>query len=417
MNPHPHPYSRARRRFSALAATVLLAGAGAVVTTSPAAQAAPVTVTDAELRWELNKESTSGAFAPGTWNLFSAGRLGNPGQGGQTLSSTDQGATWSNGAAAGWKNAEGNVTIEDLAADGRHVPTTWQGTRTNAAGAAVNTAGTTSDNVVSIGNGTGTLDAATDSGTITWDGDFTVVYYSGMSYFHVSDPRLTVTNGVGTVTATLGGYASSMSDTSVWQPLPETTVTLADLAGVDVTGTGVSVTPTYLGVVVTPPSGSSAQVTNGSSAGSFPQSFVDFQGKVGTASYWYSSGGAADVRKPATPIHVLTGGASAPTEPTPTTKAKGRAKIGWTTRPSARRAGTLKVTTSRLATGRAKVVLRKASANKPGKKVRASKARITRGSATVRLPKLGRGTYRVVVTVPGNDAVTRASSKKTFRVR
>jgi hypothetical protein len=401
-----------RRWLGAFAATTLVVSGAAVLATSPA-EAAPLTISDAELRWELNKESTAGAFAPGTWNLFSAGRLGNPGQGGQTLSSADQGATWGNGAAAGWRSTDGNVTIDDLQADGSWAPTTWQGTRTNATGATVNTSGTTSDNVVSIAHGTGTLDPATDSGTIAWDGDFTVVYYSGMSYFHVSDPRLTLTNGTGTVTATLGGYASSMDDTSVWNALPETTVTLADVTDVDVTDAGLTVTPRYLGVKVTPPAGSSDQVTSGSSAGSFPQSFVDFQGKVGTASYWYSSGGAADVRKPTTPLHVLAGGATTPPVDPGATKAKGKARIGWTKEPTTREAGVVKVTTSRLATGRVRAVL----TTTKGKKVKALAARIRKGKATVRLPRLAAGTYRLKVTVPGNDAVRKSTAKKSFRVR
>jgi hypothetical protein len=406
-----------RRCLGAIAATTLTASTAAVVATAPLAgpaAAAPVTITDAELRWDLNKESTSGAFAPGSWNLFSAGRLGNPGQGGQTLSSADQGATWSNGAAAGWRNTDGNVTIDDLQADGSHAATTWQGTRTNAAGATVNTTGTTSDNVVTIDHGTGTLDPATDSGSIAWDGDFTVVYYSGMSYFHVSDPRMELVGGVGTVTATLSGYASSMDDMTVWNPIPETSVTLATLKGVDVTDTGLSITPQYLGVKVTPPAGSSAQVNDGATAGSFPQSFVDFQGKVGTASYWYSSGGSADSRKPTTPLHVLVGGATVP-PPTPGTtgKATGKARIGWATRPTVRKAGVVEVAVHRAAIGKVRVVLAKAS----GKKVKALSARVRKGSAKVRLPRLPRGAYVLKVTAPGNDAVTKAKARKSFRVR
>ena len=82
-------------------------------------------------------------------------------------------------------------------------------------------------------------------------------------------------------------------------------MTLGDVTGVDLTPTGLTVTPTYLGVTVTPPAGSPSQATgNPATAGSFPQSFVDFQGLVGTASYWYSSGGGADIRKPTTPLTV-----------------------------------------------------------------------------------------------------------------
>ncbi|MGF9755470.1 Ig-like domain-containing protein [Microvirga sp. 0TCS3.31] len=300
-----HAHSGARRSVGTVATLALIAGTTAVLASPAPAQAAATTVTNAELRWELNKESISGAYAPGTWNLFSAGRLGNPGAGSQTLTSTDQGATWSNGAAAGWRNTEGNVTVLDKQADGSYAPTTWLGTRQNAAGQSSNTSGTTSENLLSLRNGTGSVDPVTDTGTVQWEGDFTVVYYSGMSFFHVSDPELSVANGSGKLTATLSGYGSDMDDPSQWVELPATEVTLGDVTGVDLTATGLTVTPTYLGVTVTPPAGNPPQATgNPATAGSFPQSFVDFQGRVGTASYWYSSGGGADTRKPTTPLTV-----------------------------------------------------------------------------------------------------------------
>jgi hypothetical protein len=300
-----HAHSGVRRSVSSIATLALAAGTLAVLAGPTPAQAATTTITGAELRWELNKESVSGAYAPGTWNLFSAGKLDDPGAGSQTLTSGDEGATWTNGAAAGWTSTEGNVTVLDKQADGSYAPTTWTGARQNAAGQNANTAGITSENVLSLRNGSGSVDPVTDTGTLTWDGDFTVVYYSGMSFFHVSDPELTVTDGTGTLTATLSGYGSDMADPTVWSPLPATEVTLADVTGVDLTPTGLTVTPTYLGVTVTPPAGNPPQVTsNAATAGSFPQSFIDFQGRVGTASYWYSSGGGADSRKVPTPVTV-----------------------------------------------------------------------------------------------------------------
>ncbi|NYE37379.1 hypothetical protein F4692_002512 [Nocardioides cavernae] len=299
-----HAHSGVRRSVGSIATLALLAGGAAVVAAAPA-QAATTAITGAELRWEINKESVSGAYAPGTWNLFSAGRLGNPGAGGQTLVSGSEGATWSNGATAGWRNTEGNVTVLDKQADGTYAPTTWLGARQNAAGQSSNTSGTTSENLLSLRNGTGTVDPVTDTGTLSWDGDFTVVYYSGMSFFYVSDPTLTVTNGTARLTATLSGYGSDQADPTAWTALPATEVTLGDVSGVDLTATGLTATPAYLGVTVTPPADNVPQVTsNPATAGSFPQSFVDFQGGVGTASYWYSSGGGADARKVTTPLHV-----------------------------------------------------------------------------------------------------------------
>lgn len=300
-----HAHSGVRRSVSSIATLALMAGGAAVLASPAPAQAATTTITNAELRWELNKESVSGAYAPGTWNLFSAGKLGDPGAGGATLTSADEGATWSTGATAGWKNAEGNVTVLDRASDGSYAPTTWLGARQNASGQNSTPGSINSENLLSLTNGTGTVDPVTDTGTLAWDGDFTVVYYSGMSFFYVSDPELTVTNGTGKVTATLSGYGSDMTDSTQWNALPATEVTLADVTGVDLTATGLSVTPAYLGVNVSPPAGNSAQVTsNPATAGAFPQSFVDFQGDVGTASYWYSSGGGADGRKLTTPLDV-----------------------------------------------------------------------------------------------------------------
>ncbi|WP_210650373.1 Ig-like domain-containing protein [Nocardioides sp. SYSU D00065] len=300
-----HAHSGARCSAGSVAALALVAGATAVLAGPAPAQAATTTIVDAELRWEINKESLSGAFAPGTWNLLSAGRLGNPGAGGQTLRSTDAGATWANGAPAGWTNTAGNVTVLDKQGDGSYAPTTWLGTRTNAAGQLTSGASHTvnSENLLSLTEGTGTVDPVTDTGTLAWDGDFTVVYYSGMSFFYVSDPRLTLTNGTGKLTATLSGYGSDQADQSTWTPLPDTEVTLADVSGVDLTDSGLTATPAYREVVYDGAT-STPQVRTGMSWGSFPSSFVDFQQGVGTASYWYSSGGSADPRKVASPFSV-----------------------------------------------------------------------------------------------------------------
>ncbi|MDX3855919.1 hypothetical protein PV679_35830, partial [Streptomyces sp. AK02-01A] len=65
-------------------------------------------------------------------------------------------------------------------------------------------------------------------------------------------------------------------------------------------------TPDYLDVPVGVPAGSAGQPVkssaNGSYWGAFPQSFVDFQQLTGQASYWFTSGGARDAAKPATPL-------------------------------------------------------------------------------------------------------------------
>ena len=301
------PGRRSLRRFASGVTSVGLAVAGLAtvgLASAAPAQADEAAITNAELRWSISTESLSAAYAPGAWNLFSAGKLANPGEGSQMLNQADSGATWLNGTTAGWKNTAGNVVIEDKAADGSYAPTTFLGTRQNSAGQTTNTSSINSENVLSLRNGTGTVDAAANTGTIAWDGDFTVVYYSGMSFFYVSDPELTVdADGTGELTATLSGYGSDMEDMEQWNALPETEVTLADLQGVELTDAGLTVTPDYLGVEYDAGTGA-PQSRTGAHWGSFPKSFVDFQVAVGTPSYWYSSGGGADVRKPATPLTV-----------------------------------------------------------------------------------------------------------------
>jgi hypothetical protein len=305
-----------RRTPPALLATGLattLIGAAAIttaITTAPA-QAASVDVQGLQFRWGLNDESNNAAYAPGTFNFFSAGVIGNPGTGGQTLTSCDRGATWANGATAGWSASAGNVVIEKEQPDGGYAVATWAGLKTAPDGSAVTINSTTfTDHQVVINNGHGTLDPDAEDADITWDGDFTALYYSGMTYFTVSDPHLVVHDGAGEITATLGGYAADMNDPSKWSPLAATTVTLASLSGVDVTATGLQVTPDYLGVPYTAPGSATPQSppssANAAYWGSFPQSFVDFQQLTGSSSYWYTSGGSADLRKATLPLYVGT---------------------------------------------------------------------------------------------------------------
>ncbi|MCD4526970.1 Ig-like domain repeat protein [Nocardioides sp. cx-173] len=317
MNPTTaRPRARAARRGVAATVAGALASAGivalGVATASPAA-AAPISVRNATFAWDINNEVQAGAYAPGTWNLMSAGKIGNPGAGGQMLRAADNGATWSNGVAAGWANVAGNVTIEDKGADGSYAPTTFDGTRRNSAGETTSGTSTTilSENRLVVRNGVGTLDPETESATITWDGDATVLFYSGLTYFHLSDPELVVTNGTGTLSATVGGYAASMDDPDEWTPVPDTKVALATLSGVDVTPTGIAATPQYREVAYEAPADTSPQVRTGASWGTFPSAFVDLQQTLGQGPYWYSTGGSADIRKVANPLSVAyTDGAS-----------------------------------------------------------------------------------------------------------
>ncbi|KRB79572.1 hypothetical protein ASE01_22830 [Nocardioides sp. Root190] len=296
-----------RRGIAGIAAAALTATGLAVLgaATAPAAHAATVSVDDAVLRWGINVESGSAAFAPGTWNLMSAGKVGNPGKS-QALKTADEGATWTDGAAAGWKNTDGNVTIEDLQTGGGYAPTTFVGTRQNAAGTTGTTGnGISGENQLVFRNGTGEVDVAANTASIQWDGDATILYYSGMTFFYLSDPELTVdADGTGEVTATVDGYAADMANPAVWNDLADQEVTLATLSGVDVATLGFTSTPAYTEVEYTAPASSSPQVRTGGSWGSFPSSFVDFQQLTGGGPYWYSTGGGADARKPTLPLEV-----------------------------------------------------------------------------------------------------------------
>jgi len=92
---------------------------------------------------------------------------------------------------------------------------------------------------------------------------------------------------------------------------------------------------------------------------------------------------------------------------------RGIAKVTWGTKPTAGRRGTAVVRVSPLATGKAKVVVRSAK----GRKVTGLSVRIRNGKVRARLPRLARGTYTLVVKVPGNASVGTAKVSRTFRVK
>jgi hypothetical protein len=287
------------------------------------------TVTDAQLRWGLNDESNNRSHAPGRYNFLSAGRLPDPGRGGSTVT------------ASQWRQRAGDVRIEKYVAGSGYRPATWAGLRTGADGTEDVSP---SDDVftghqVVLDGGAGTIDPDTDDGTIRWTGSFTVVFYSGYTFFHVSDPALVVRDGRARVTARLSGYGSSLADQSVWREVPARTVTLADLGRIDLRrqGGGFTVTPRYDRVAVDVPAGLAPQTRTGAHWGAFPQSFVDFQAEAGTAPFWYSSGGSTDAAKKALPLTVSYD-ADAPVRPpvpTPSADDAGDTPAAGTTAPAA----------------------------------------------------------------------------------
>lgn len=272
----------------ALASALAIAGV-------PAAQAATQTIDDVELSWGLSKEAGGGSYFGGC-NFLVAGKAGNAG-GSRVWTAAD--------ADAFYKASEGSVSIVKDGESGPVAPT-WATKCLDASGKAVTTsAASSTNNRVQFSGGTGQVDLAAGTAKVSWEGSFTIVFYGGMTYWHASDPELTIgADGKGTLTATAGGYGASMEDSTKWAPLAEKRITLANLSGVSLTKDGLTVTPDYAGVTVTTGADVMGQVLTGSHPGSFPQDFVDFQAGTGQSSYWYSSGGAADPKKPATALTV-----------------------------------------------------------------------------------------------------------------
>lgn len=297
MNPQSRLLSLRETAALAMALALVLG----VVTGAPFARAEDTgegTVQDlenAEFRWAINKEAGTRAFAPGTFNLLSAGDISSAiTGGGQKISEAD------------WHDKSGNVRIEKRSSTSVKLAE-WTDTQTDLDGQAISSAGSAHSGLEAVfSNGTGSVDSEAGTADVSWKGTVSAVFYSGMSYFTISDPVLKVTSANAQVTATLGGFKSDMNNSDVWEEIPpQVGVVIADLPTecVDLSGTaGFSVSPDYLGVEYQ--SEASPQVATGEYFGSFPKGFVDFADKVGTGPYWYSSGGSADRNKPALPISI-----------------------------------------------------------------------------------------------------------------
>ncbi|WP_431803620.1 hypothetical protein [Microbacterium sp. bgisy203] len=266
---------------------------------------------NAQLRWALNAESGGGAFAPGTCNFLSAGIAGDSGgPNSWTEGQTDAGIPL-------YRTQDGAVRIEKPTASGEWTVASTANRCLDAQGRRVTTAtASTSGNQVVIDRGVGTVrDGALQ---LRWSGSFTIVYYSGMTYWSVSDPVLTLdARGDGRLTGTASGHGADMDDHSKWEKLPSREIVLAEIRGAESgAAAGFAVTPAYLGVRIDTRAGT-PQVTSGPSWGAFPQSFVDFQQQTGQHSYWYSSGGAADAKKVAAPVYISFDAAAPVTVPPP----------------------------------------------------------------------------------------------------
>jgi hypothetical protein len=299
-----------RRRGARLLAAVTgaaLVGSAMVGIGAPAAGAATGTVTDATFEWAVSDEANAASFN-GQCNFWSAGQ--------------------SDGTAGTYVATNGNATVVKLNAADQYVPISDYGSRCkDKLGDPVNFLGGVAakrlGQKVRFTGGTGTLDPATGATTIQWTGTFTVNFYGTLVPFWITNPRLVVdTGGAGTITASMGGYASDQANPDVKVPLPATSgVVIARFAGLDTRNTtGFSATPSYAGVPydVDPATGQSPQNRVNAGWGAWPAPFVDFQMATGLGSYWYSSGGSIDVRKPPTAVTVGFGTFHAPAGPTTT---------------------------------------------------------------------------------------------------
>lgn len=281
--------------------------------TSPSPSASPtpppepstaVEVDGAVFRWGVSNQSNARSHNPAAINFLAAG-VADPGRGGATLKQSQ------------WRAAAGAVTIEKRTGSGWR-RATWPGLGTSPGGAPIGVYGPFSEHTVAIRSGSGTVDAAAGTASIAWQGTFTVVYYAGNSVFTVTDPRLDVADGRGSVTAVLGGFAADRDDTSSWEPTPPRRVTIADLPAVSLEELGFTAQPAYLGVRA---QGSEPQDLAGEHAGAFPPSFVGYLRELGIDQFWYSTGLRSDETKPALPLSV-SWSATEVTAPPPSTGAE-----------------------------------------------------------------------------------------------
>lgn len=289
------------RPATALMLTLLLAlsamaGAPPARAQTSDEQSSVRSLTNAEFRWGLTRQSSGPSHGPGL-NFLSAGD--------SSSALASSGATITEPM---WKATSGDVTIEKRTSGGTAATATWVGTQTDQAGKSLRDAASSkySGLEMVLDNGRGTVDAEVGTAQITWDGTVSVLFYSGLVFLSISDPVLEVTRTSARVTATVGGRQSSMDNPEVSVPIPSREVVIANLprSGVELGGEkGFSVTPEYAGVRYTAKAGETPQSTNSGNWGSFPREFVDFAAGAGSGPFWYSTG-TSDDSKPALPIAV-----------------------------------------------------------------------------------------------------------------
>lgn len=288
------------RRSRICLAALLVVASGLTWSTVVArdAGAEPVQLSGAVFEWSVNDESNTGAFN-GQCNFMSGGI--------------------SDGDAPTYRATDGDATVVKRTAAGTYSPVSDYATRCKDANGTTVTPGGTArlGQKVVYSGGEGTLDPSTGAVTISWQGTFSMNYYGTLTPFWFTDPVLRVgADGDGAITATVGGYASSIDAPDVRElidPIPGVEIaTLRDVDGANLNG--FVTTPAYEGVQVEV--AESPQIRAFPGWGSWPVSYVRAMEQLGLASYWYSSGGAADVRKPPAPLSVTYGTGTTPTTTT-----------------------------------------------------------------------------------------------------
>lgn len=308
IDPAPRRTMLTRRRTLAVAfaAAATMTAAACVppdsggTTTTSTVSSADKSVTNATFEWTVSREVDNGAMN-GQPNYWSAGQSDST-QG--TYVATNANATVLK------KNAAGTYV-----AIGSESAVSWA--NRNKDGAGNNVTATNANYLgqkVRYTGGTGTVNTTTGAATIQWSGTFTVNFYGPLVPFWITDPKLTVTpNGSATLTARMGGFASSMDNPDVRVSLPTrddvTIATFSDVYNGASIATGWTKAPNYLGTAVTTSSQASPQVASTPANAAYwvawPQSFVDFQNDTGLGSYWYTSGTSSiDAKKVQEPVSV-----------------------------------------------------------------------------------------------------------------
>ncbi|TNM55302.1 LPXTG cell wall anchor domain-containing protein [Brevibacterium sediminis] len=304
--------AKARRLTSPLAAGAAIAAATGLLgmgMSAPAFGAVDKTVDDAVFSWSVNNESTGGAYFGGC-NFLAAGEAGDTGMA-RIWTAKDAGSIYSVDDAG--KFTDGNTSIvktngELSDFDGRC--TDGEGNKVNGKINAEAPNNHTGDHV-EIKNGTGTVDPDNDNASIQWEGSWSFAYYGGMTYWTISDPKLEVKNGMGTITGTYSGFGADMDDLSIWKKLDARDGDIVEIqqGEVDVTDSGFEFTPDYLGVE-TATDGRNLQAPKSSENeswwGAMPQDWIDFNVETGQDSYWYTTAGASTSIQPRKKTNPLT---------------------------------------------------------------------------------------------------------------